>query len=380
MIRLAVTEARAHARRLLLVAVAIAVAVTFMSGTFVLADSVQTTTVAQASVQPPGLAVAVYGDGSLPARTAADIAGVPGVARVAPVAAGYAQMVAGGRLIGTTDSVVVSVSRYPDLQVGHLVAGHMLTGGGQVVVQSATFDSEHFHLGQHVQVVSSVPARDLHHRGRPGRGVRPRIARCHGDRCRLLRRPAADRTPREAQRGTGLRHTGGDARSPGFSTAAAAGAIRPGPHPLPPHRPGRGPELVPGAVVHHHPGRSGRHRPGGRHLHHRQCLLAPGGPTSSGTGLAPLPRDQPRPTGSAGHRRGRPGRGGGFRGGPRPGLPRRPWRCGAWCGSRAPPSRTDHWGSTGPRPWSAWPPGPVRPFWPRSFRPGRPGGYPLWWP
>jgi len=158
MIRLAVTEARAHARRLVLVAVAIAVAVTFMSGTFVLADSVQTTTVAQASVQPPGLAVAVYGDGSLPARTAADISGVPGVAQVAPVVAGYAQLVAGGQLVGTADSVVVSVSTYSDLRVGHIVAGHLPTGGGQVVVQSATFDSGHFRLGQRVRVVSSIPA------------------------------------------------------------------------------------------------------------------------------------------------------------------------------------------------------------------------------
>ena len=119
MIRVAVTEARAHGRRLGLIAAAIAVAVTFMAGSFVLADSVRATTVAQASaLQPPDLAAAVFGPGSLPQSVIGDIATVPGVARTQPVVSGYGQLLVGGRLLGSSDSVVVSAPTVSGLERG----------------------------------------------------------------------------------------------------------------------------------------------------------------------------------------------------------------------------------------------------------------------
>ncbi len=160
MIRVAVTEARAHGRRLGLIAAAIVVAVTFMAGSFVLADSVRATTVTQASaLQPPDLAAAVFGPGSLPQSVVGDIAAVPGVARTQPVVSGYGQLLVGGRLLGSSDSVIVSAPTVPGLTAAHIVLGHQPTTGRQLVVDSGTFDAGHLRIGQQVRVVSSQPDR-----------------------------------------------------------------------------------------------------------------------------------------------------------------------------------------------------------------------------
>ncbi len=160
MIRVAITEARAHARRLGLIAAAIVVAVTFMAGSFVLADSVRATTVSQsAALQPPGLAAAVVGIGSLPHSVVAEIAAVPGVARTQPLVSGYGQLLVGGRLFGSSDSIVVSSPTVPALSPGRIVLGHGPASAEQVVVDSGTFAAAHLRIGQQVRVVSSQPDR-----------------------------------------------------------------------------------------------------------------------------------------------------------------------------------------------------------------------------
>ena len=160
MIRVAITEARAHLRRLGLIAAAIVVAVTFMSGSFVLADSVRATTVAQASaLQPAKLAVAVFGAGSLPQSVAAEVAAVPGVARTQPLVSGYGQLLVGRQLVGSSDSIVASVETVPGLRSAPITLGHDPLTAGQAVIDSGTFATSHLRIGQQVQVVSSQPDR-----------------------------------------------------------------------------------------------------------------------------------------------------------------------------------------------------------------------------
>jgi putative ABC transport system permease protein len=158
MIRMALRGARAHARRLGLVSAAIVVGVTFMAGTLVLTETVRATTTAQtAADQPPGLDVVVFGSGSLPQEKVSVIAAVPGAARAAGVVSGYAQMLVGGRLVGSPESVAVSVPTAPSLRSGHLVLGHLPATNDQMVVDVDTFDAEHFRIGQRVPLVSSQP-------------------------------------------------------------------------------------------------------------------------------------------------------------------------------------------------------------------------------
>ena len=160
MIRMALHEARAHARRLGLVSAAIVVGVTFMAGTLVLTQTVRATTTAQtAADQPPGLDTVVFGPGSLPQEKVSEISAVPGVAGAAGVVSGYAQLLVGGRLVGSPQSAAVSVPTVPRLRAGHLVLGHLPVTNGQIVVDASTFDAEHFRIGQRVPMVSSQPVR-----------------------------------------------------------------------------------------------------------------------------------------------------------------------------------------------------------------------------
>ena len=160
MIRMVLHGARAHARRLGLVSAAIVVGVTFMAGTLILTQTVRATTTAQtAADQPPGLDAVVFGPGSLPQEKVSEIAAVPGVAGAAGVVSGYAQLLVGGRLVGSPQSAAVSVPSVPRLRAGHLVLGHLPVTNGQMVVDAGTFDAEHFRIGQRVPVVSSQPVR-----------------------------------------------------------------------------------------------------------------------------------------------------------------------------------------------------------------------------
>jgi putative ABC transport system permease protein len=160
MIRMALHGARAHARRLGLVSAAIVVGVTFMAGTLVLTETVRSTTTAQTTAdQPPGLDEVVFGPGSLPQEKVSEIAAVPGVARAVGVVSGYAQLLVGGRLVGSPQSAAVSVPGPPRLRAGHLVLGHLPVTNSQMVVDAGTFDAEHFRIGQRVPMVSSQPVR-----------------------------------------------------------------------------------------------------------------------------------------------------------------------------------------------------------------------------
>jgi putative ABC transport system permease protein len=160
MIRMVLQGARAHARRLGLVSAAIVVGVTFMAGTLVLTQTVKATTTAQtAADQPPGLSAVVFGPGSFPEAKVSEIAAVAGVARAAGVVSGYAQLLVGGRLVGSPQSAAVSVPDPPRLRAGHLVLGHLPVTDSQIVVDAGTFDAEHLRIGQRVPMVSSQPVR-----------------------------------------------------------------------------------------------------------------------------------------------------------------------------------------------------------------------------
>ena len=163
----------AHKLRLALTALAIVLGVAFISGTFVLTDTLNNTfTVLFGSIyqkidfQVRG--VAQLGSGAnatrneLPESLLATVRGVPGVAAAQGQVGGYAQFVAhDGKAIQTGGAPTLGVSFDSDQQLSslHIVAGGPPLTADDVVMDAGTASKYHFTVGQRVRILSVGPVR-----------------------------------------------------------------------------------------------------------------------------------------------------------------------------------------------------------------------------
>ena len=164
----------AHKLRLGLTALAIVLGVTFISGTFVLTDTLQNTfTVLFGNIyskidfQVRG--VAQLGSGvnvtrnRLPQSLLAAVRGVPGVQAAEGQVTGYAQFVGrDGKAISTGGGApTLGVAFDPDQQMSplHLIAGGPPATPDDVVMDAGTAQKYHFTVGQQVRVLSAGPTR-----------------------------------------------------------------------------------------------------------------------------------------------------------------------------------------------------------------------------
>ena len=163
----------AHKLRLALTALAIVLGVAFISGTFVLTDTLNNTfTVLFGSIyqkidfQVRG--VAQLGSGAnatrneLPESLLATVRRVPGVAAAQGQVGGYAQFVAhDGKAIQTGGAPTLGVSFDSDQQLSslHIVAGGPPLTADDVVMDAGTASKYHFTVGQRVRILSVGPVR-----------------------------------------------------------------------------------------------------------------------------------------------------------------------------------------------------------------------------
>jgi putative ABC transport system permease protein len=163
----------AHKLRLALTALAIVLGVTFISGTFVLTDTLHNTfsnlfgtVYSKIDFQVRG--VAQLGSGAnatrneLPESLLATVRGVPGVAAAEGEASGYAQFIApDGKAIANGSAPNLSVTFDPDPQLSslHLIAGGPPTTSDDVVMDAATAQKYGFTVGQRVRILSALPTR-----------------------------------------------------------------------------------------------------------------------------------------------------------------------------------------------------------------------------
>jgi putative ABC transport system permease protein len=164
----------AHKLRLALTALAIVLGVTFISGTFVLTDTLHNTfntlfghifehvdfevrgTSAFTSSGPGGGAVRK----PIPDSIAAKVRAVPGVAYADPVVTGYAQFVApDGKAISNGGAPELGFSYDTNRQLSslQLTSGHGPTTPHQVVMDAGTAEKFHFAVGQTVRILLPGP-------------------------------------------------------------------------------------------------------------------------------------------------------------------------------------------------------------------------------
>jgi putative ABC transport system permease protein len=163
----------AHKLRLALTALAIVLGVTFISGTFVLTDTLQNTfTVLFGNIyqkvdfQVRGAAQLGTGANAarneLPDSLLATVRGVPGVQAAQGQVTGYAQFVArDGKAISTGGAPTLAVAFDPDQQISplHLIAGGPPVTSDDVVMDAGTAQKYDFTVGQTVRILSAGPPR-----------------------------------------------------------------------------------------------------------------------------------------------------------------------------------------------------------------------------
>ena len=163
----------AHKLRLALTALAIVLGVTFISGTFVLTDTLHNTfsvlfgnIYQKIDFQVRG--VAQLGSGAnatrnqLPESLLATVRGVPGVQAADGQVTGYAQFVArDGRAIQTGGAPTLGISFDSDQQISslHLIAGGPPVTSDDVVMDAGTAAKYDFTVGQRVRILSAGPTR-----------------------------------------------------------------------------------------------------------------------------------------------------------------------------------------------------------------------------
>jgi putative ABC transport system permease protein len=157
-----------HKLRLALTALAIVLGVTFISGTFVLTDTLNSTfstlfssVYSKIDFQVRG--VAQFGSGEsatrnpMPESVLARVRAVPGVAGAYGEVEGYAQFLArDGKPISSTVGTV-GVGWDTDQQISslHLIAGNPPTASDDVVMDAATAQSYGFSVGQRVRILTA---------------------------------------------------------------------------------------------------------------------------------------------------------------------------------------------------------------------------------
>ncbi|HUO41325.1 MAG TPA: ABC transporter permease, partial [Mycobacterium sp.] len=158
----------AHKLRLVLTALAIVLGVTFISGTFVLTDTLNSTfatlfTSVYHKIDFQVRGVAQLGSGisatrnPVPESLLGSVRAVPGVGSAFGQVAGYAQFVAhDGKPISST-SGTLGVVFDPDRQISslNLIAGSPPVTGNDVVMDAGTAKSYGFSVGQQVKVLSA---------------------------------------------------------------------------------------------------------------------------------------------------------------------------------------------------------------------------------
>jgi putative ABC transport system permease protein len=158
----------AHKLRLALTALAIVLGVTFISGTFVLTDTLHSTfsslfTSVYSKIDFQVRGVAQFGGGAsatrnpLPESVLPRVQGVPGVAGAYGEVEGYAQFIApdGKPISSNVGTVGVGFDTNQQISSLHLIAGHPPTTSDDVVMDAATATSYGFRVGQRVRVLGA---------------------------------------------------------------------------------------------------------------------------------------------------------------------------------------------------------------------------------
>jgi putative ABC transport system permease protein len=160
-----------HKLRLALTALAIVLGVTFISGTFVLTDTLHNTFTelfgniyAKIDFQVRGVAQLGSGGNAvrneLPESLLATVRAVPGVAAAEGQVTGYAQYVShDGKAIQTGGAPTLGVSFVSNQQISslHLVAGGPPATSDEVVMDAGTAQKYDFTVGQRVRILSAGP-------------------------------------------------------------------------------------------------------------------------------------------------------------------------------------------------------------------------------
>jgi putative ABC transport system permease protein len=164
----------AHKLRLALTAVAIILGVTFVSGTFILTDTLHNTFTTLVSSVYQNLDFQVRGDAQLsssgasavrnpiPDSILSSVQNVPGVEAAVGSVTGYAQFVSpAGKAIsnGGAPTGGISYDSNPKVSVLHLVAGQAPTTPSDVVMDAGTAQKYNFHIGDKVRILLLGPSR-----------------------------------------------------------------------------------------------------------------------------------------------------------------------------------------------------------------------------
>ena len=163
----------AHKLRLALTALAIVLGVTFISGTFVLTDTLHNTFTMlfgniyqKVDFQVRGAAQLGTGANAarneLPESLLATVRGVAGVQAAQGQVTGYAQFVArDGKAISTGGAPTLAVAFDPDPQISplHLIAGGPPVTPDDVVMDAGTAQKYDFTVGDRVRILSAGPPR-----------------------------------------------------------------------------------------------------------------------------------------------------------------------------------------------------------------------------
>jgi putative ABC transport system permease protein len=158
----------AHKLRLALTALAIVLGVTFISGTFVLTDTLNNTfsslfTSVYSKIDFQVRGVAQFGSGEsatrnpLPESVLARVESVPGVAGAYGQVEGYAQFVArdGKPVPSTVGTIGLGWDSSPQISSLHLVSGNPPTTSDDVVMDASTARNYGFGVGQQVRILSA---------------------------------------------------------------------------------------------------------------------------------------------------------------------------------------------------------------------------------
>jgi putative ABC transport system permease protein len=158
----------AHKLRLALTALAIVLGVTFISGTFVLTDTLNNTfsslfTSVYSKIDFQVRGVAQFGSGEsatrnpLPESVLARVESVPGVAAASGQVEGYAQFVAkdGKPVPSTVGTIGLGWDANRQLSSLHLISGNPPTTSDDVVMDAATAENYGFSVGQQVRILTA---------------------------------------------------------------------------------------------------------------------------------------------------------------------------------------------------------------------------------
>jgi putative ABC transport system permease protein len=158
----------AHKLRLTLTALAIVLGVTFISGTFVLTDTLNSTfsslfTSVYSKIDFQVRGVAQFGNGAsatrnpLPESVLPRVQGVPGVGGAYGQVEGYAQFIApdGKPISSNVGTVGIGFDTNQQISSLHLISGNPPTASDDVVMDAATAKSYGFSIGQQVRILGA---------------------------------------------------------------------------------------------------------------------------------------------------------------------------------------------------------------------------------